>query len=146
MRSQGFVLSALSALALAAGLTLTSAPVFAKQGDSAQQSDSNQEQVTVVGPRIMRTKVRGTSDTGAGVGYYDLMTLSRHVSYSDLDLSKPEGAKRLKNRIRETASEICERLADAPPVRPQSQSQQCVHKAVANAMQEAHFAITHAER
>lgn len=143
MRSYTFSLSALSALALAAALTLTSPGAFARQADPARQSNKAEEQITVVAPRIMRTKVRGTSVTGYGVGYYDLLTLAHHVGYSDLNLTKPKGAMMLKNRIRNAANEICGQLASAPPARIPSPQwhQDCVHRAVTNAMQGARIAI-----
>lgn len=150
MRFYTRLLSAISALGLTAGLTLTSIPVFAGQADPAQQSSNSQEQITVVAPRIMRSKVRGTSVTGFGVGYYDLLTLTHHVTYSDLNLTKPKGAKMLKKRIHSAANEICNQLAEAPPARPRllntQWSKECVHEAVTNAMQDAHIAIAAAER
>lgn len=148
MRSYTFLLSAISASALAAGLTLTSASAFARQTDPAQQSSNAQEQITVVAPRIMRTKVRGTSVTGNGVGYYDLMTLTHRVPYADLNLAKPKGAKMLKNRIHNAAEKICNQLAETPPARLKSPqwNQECVHRAVTNAMLDAHIAIAEARR
>lgn len=145
MRPYTFVFSALSAVALAAGLALTSTTALAQHGDSAQQSNGgDQEQVTVVGPRIMRTKVHGTADAGFGIGYYDMLTLSHRVSYSDLDLTQPEDAKTLKNRIDETANQICQQLAEASPPRPTSRD--CVYNAVQSAMEQAHVAIAAAKR
>ena len=141
MRSHVVVLSALSACAVAvAGL----GPVFAQKGDPVQ-TQASQEQVTVVGPRVMRTQVRGPRADTHGMGYYDLMTMTREVSYADLNLARPEDAKTLERRIDQAANDICRQLSDAPPAEPDS-AEYCTHRAITSAMEEAHAAVAAARK
>jgi len=142
MRSHTHLILAMPALALAAGLALTGAPAFAQRGDSARQSDDALEQITVVAPRVMRTQVR--ERTPYGVARYDVMTLTHHISYADLDLAQPDGAKALQRRIRATANELCGQLANAPPAEPRSM--ECVNNAVKSAMKQARAAIAAAKK
>lgn len=142
MRSRFFVLSAM-VLALPAGLVLTGSVAAAQQSDSARRaSNSVEEEVTVVAPRVMRTHVR--ERTAYGVAHYDLMTLTHRVGYADLDLSRPEDVKMLKRRIRATANQLCSQLANAPPVQPRSM--QCVQQATQGAMAQARAAIAAAKK
>jgi len=55
------------------------------------------------------------------------------VRYSDLDLSRPEDARRLYGRIRGAAREVCESLRATDLQRAQIYKQ-CMHKAVADAV------------
>lgn len=144
MRSHTLFISAMSALALVAALTLTGAPAFAKRGDSARQANDALEQVTVIGQRILPTVVKQRVVTGYGIKHYDLMTLAHHISYADLDLAQPGGAKTLKRRIRATANELCGQLANAAPAEPRSM--ECVNNAVKSAMKQARAAIAAARK
>lgn len=144
MRSHTPFIAAISALALAAGLTAIGAPAFAKRGDSARRADDVLEQVTVVGQRTLPMVVKQTVVTGYGIKHYDLMTLTHHISYADLDLAQPAGGKTLEHRIRVTADRLCERLANTPPAEPRSM--QCVHEAVQSAMKQARMAIAAAKK
>lgn len=144
MRSHafGFVSSAISALVLTGGLTLASAPALAQQSDPAQQaSNAAQEEVTVIAPRVMRTKVRQPGSRG--VGYYDMLTLTHQVSYADLNLAHPGDAKTLRDRVTKAANDVCQELANVSPAEPKSQD--CVHSAVRSAMPRAEAAIAAAQ-
>ena len=137
MKSLG-VLAALCAMALAA-LLIQTFPTYAQQAKTAQRNGST-EQVTVVAPRVVRTRVHGLPDQHGGMGYYDLLTLSHQVSYADLNLALPADEKTLEQRIGDTANEICEQLAASPPA--EQKSAECVQRAIESAMEEAHMAIS----
>jgi len=143
MKSHGGVkFLTLSALAVAAALTQTGAPAFA--ADPVKLSNTVSEQVTVVAPRVVRERVHGLPDERGGMGYYDLLTLTDQVGYSDLNLARPADARTLENRIGEAANQICERLADVRPA--ERKSRECVHDAIEGAMDEAQAAIAAAEK
>jgi UrcA family protein len=132
------MLSTLSALAVAAGLS----PAFAQKADPVQ-TQASQEQITVVGPRVVRGRTRGVRRDTHGMGYYDLLTMTRQVSYADLNLARSEDAKTLERRIDQAADEICEELANAPPTAPKSAD--CVHRAIESAMKDVHAAMAKAK-
>ncbi|MBL6853252.1 MAG: UrcA family protein [Alphaproteobacteria bacterium] len=67
-------------------------------------------------------------------------TLSRTVSYSDLDLGTVGGARTLRARVRETARDICDTLRDAYPLRQQPGTS-CYRDALKDAMPRADAAI-----
>ncbi len=142
MKSHGVVFSTLSALATAAALMQTGAPAFA--ADPVKLSTTVSEQVTVVGPRVVRKRILGLPAQHGGMGYYDLLTLTDQVGYSDLNLARPEDAKTLENRIGKAADQICEQLADVSPA--ERRSPECVQKAIDGAMEEAHAAIAAAKK
>jgi len=68
-------------------------------------------------------------------------TLSRAVSYSDLDLTTRDGAHELRARVRETARDVCAELRDDSPVAPVPEAQSCVEGAYKSAMLKADEAI-----
>jgi len=67
-------------------------------------------------------------------------SLTRRVSFSDLDLSDPQGARELRARVRETARDICDTLRDAYPLRQQPGTS-CYRDALKDAMPRADAAI-----
>lgn len=143
MRSRPLALCATAVFALPAGLALTGGAAMAQQDDSAQRaSKSVEEEVIVVAPRVMRTKIR--ERTPYGTAHYDLMTLTHRVSYADLNLSRPEDAKKLKRRIRAAANALCLELANAPPARPRSM--RCVQQATKTGLEQARVAIAAATK
>jgi UrcA family protein len=46
---------------------------------------------------------------------YDRQTLSRAVSFADLDLTRPGDRRMLRARVNDTAGDICEELNEPPP-------------------------------
>jgi UrcA family protein len=70
-------------------------------------------------------------------------TLSRHVAFNDLDLRDPKDARALRARVRASAREICDTLADAQPLRQQPGTS-CYRDAVNDAMPRADAAIREA--
>ena len=84
-----------AALGVLLGASLLAAPAFA-------QSQAVGE-VTVVAPHAVRKTV-GTTSSGIPI---ELVSLSRQVSYSDLDLTTAAGVGALKDRVVQTAKEAC---------------------------------------
>lgn len=149
MKTGASTFSALLGLALATGFTLTGGLATAQQGDSARPADSaaqpasSEEEITVRGPRLVRSHIGGRTQTG-GFGY-DLVTLSHRVSYTDLKLSRPADVKILEDRISLTARQICRELAKMFPVSTPN-NPDCVRQATKSAMEQAHVAIAAAKR
>lgn len=73
------------------------------------------------------------------------VTLSREVSYADLDLSTRGGARELRQRIRFTARDVCEELNDRAydPINRMDVGR-CARDAYQGAMRQAHGAIADA--
>lgn len=137
MRKGVFALSALSCAALAAGALAAAAPTAAKAAARQQQ----EEELTVEAPRPTQDVV-GRTYTGAKVVAY---SLSRYVSYADLDLRRYAGVTALRRRIRATAKDACEDLAQDYPLLQVSEPQ-CVRQAVSGAMTRAQAAIAAAQQ
>jgi UrcA family protein len=91
--------------------------------------------VTVEAKR--ETQVVGRSYTGAPI---ELVTLTRRVSYADLDLTTQSGAAELEKRVNETAQAACKQLDDLYPLTAPG-GQSCVKGAVEDAMEQARAAI-----
>jgi UrcA family protein len=76
--------------------------------------------------------------------------LAQNVDYTDLNLATPTGASELKHRIHDTASAICEQLADSHPTNPSATDDEdqrnCVNTAVDDAMGQANRAIAASRR
>lgn len=115
---------------VAAGVVVASGPVLAQQTP----------QVIIQAERT--TKVVGRSYTGAPI---ELVTLTRRVSYADLDLNTHAGATELEKRVNETAKDACKQLDTLYPL-SESGGPSCVKKATGDAMVQAHVAIAAAEK
>ncbi|HEY4942784.1 MAG TPA: UrcA family protein [Rhizomicrobium sp.] len=89
---------------------------------NAAYSNDN-ETVTVTAPNF-RVQ-RGTFGTPQKV------SLSRAVPYDDLDLRTPQDARALRQRVAETARDICDQLADAYPG-PEASGTSCYRSARAD--------------
>jgi UrcA family protein len=143
MKFQTIAICSISAFVLTAASAVVGGAALAQQGSSAGQSDRTketpQEQIEVVGPRIIRSHVGGPGSLGN-----DVLTLTHHVGYGDLDLARSADAKTLEQRIRDSADEVCTQLAKVPPEEPKSQD--CVQQAVNGAMRQAREAIADAQR
>jgi UrcA family protein len=76
-----------------------------------------------------------------------LVSLTRRVSYADLDLSTSSGAKQLEMRVNEAANSLCQelerRVASFPDL---AERLTCVKGAVADGMEHARAAISAAEK
>lgn len=100
-------------------------------------------EVTVVAPRLVRQELGRAPATASPV---ELVALTRHVSYSDLDLALHANVLELERRIEATAREACEQLARLFPL-SDPKTPDCVAEAVAGARVQAQQAVrTAAER
>jgi UrcA family protein len=103
----------------------------------AQQYDNDGDTVVVTAPDFHSE--RNT------LGLPGKLSLTRQVSYSDLNLNSRAGARELRARVRDTAREICSQLSDAYPVREQPGEPKCYETAYKSGMTHADEAI-HAVR
>lgn len=96
-------------------------------------------EVIVEAPKITHTGAKA-APLGAAV---DLAAIRYRVSYGDLNLATPAGAKALEERINEAAKRACKQLEDSLP--PNSFAAQgdppCVKTAVDGAMKQAREAV-----
>jgi UrcA family protein len=101
-------------------------------------------EVIVEAPKIVHTGEK-VAPLGAQV---DLASIRYRVTYGDLNLATPAGAKTLEERINDAAKRACKQLADSSP--PNSFAVQgdppCVKTAVDGAMKQANEAIANAGR
>lgn len=127
-------------IALLAGGLMLSASVASAQDVSnykaAAYTAPDTEEVIVTAPdiRVERNPVFGLPGKA---------TLSRRVSFSDLDLRDRNDARTLRQRVRETAREVCDTLRDAQPLRQQPGTS-CYRDALNDAMPRADAAIREA--
>ena len=106
-------------------------------GYAAAQTIASEEQVIVVAPYITHETVNNLGGGGGNKGVYDVNSLTRDVSYSDLDLATPSGQDMLIQRINNTAKDECAELKAKfpdPPHAPVFSDQDCVKKATDQAM------------
>ena len=73
-----------------------------------------------------------------------VLSITRHVSYADLDLTSHAGALELESRIDSTAQSICQKLDRLDRPSPSAEGA-CVRDAVRDAMMQAHVAIAAAK-
>ena len=119
--------------ALLGGLLMASSAIA--QGISNDKQGISNENVTVVAPYITHE-----TQTNLGVGnrgIYDVNSLTKEVSYADLDLSKSSDDDRFIQRINDTAKESCAELKAKypdPPHAPVTSDQECIKTATDQAM------------
>jgi UrcA family protein len=99
-------------------------------------------EVTVQAPRA--SKIVGHSDTGTGAPI-ELVTLSRHVSYSDLDLVSHAAAVELEKRVNDTAAALCKQLDTLYPLSKDTRPN-CAKQASDDAMPQVRSAVAAAEK
>jgi UrcA family protein len=127
-RSIKSIRMALMATALGA---LFAAPAMAQQYDDENAGPS--ESIIVTAPDFHAER--------NNLGLPGKLSLTRPVSYSDLDLNTRAGASELRARVRDTAREICSQLNDAYPVREQPGEPKCFETAYKSGMTHAEEAI-----
>jgi UrcA family protein len=119
---------------------LASIALFAPCGSSLAQPAADQptpatEMVTVYAPFVVRHKPVGTMmSKNAGL---ELMSVSRTVSFHDLNLGKQIDADMLENRVHRAAVDACAELGKRFPASvymPVPPKQDCVGNAVSGAM------------
>ena len=103
------------------------------------------EEVIVTAPRY-----RFREENGSGPRSLDLppekVSLSKVVSYRDLDLTTWDGAGRLRDRVVRAAHHVCAQLRNAYPFEQISTSNRCYRDAVDNALVRADEAIATARQ
>src|ERR1700693_5882254 len=122
-----------AAFGIAVGLlALVNHPVFAQQGS---QTSESTEEITVTAPHLVQRQVVGRSMIGAPI---EVISLSRKVSYADLDLTTPEGWAELRKRVSDTAKAACKQLdmmyPDSDLFQATPSDQNCVKTATKDAM------------
>jgi len=88
-------------------------------------------EVTVTAPHIVRETVGKSSSTGAPI---EVVSLSREVGYSDLDLTTPAGVAAFKARVAETAKAACTQLDNLYPMDRNIQDENCIRTATAGGL------------
>ncbi len=116
---------------LVAGLALVGGVMAAEQPTEITITASGEAKVVV-----------GRSAYGAPI---ELVTLTRHVSYADLDLSKSAGAAELEKRIDQTAKDACKELDNRYPFEPKMAGE-CVRSATKEAMEQVHAVVAKAKQ
>jgi len=94
------------------------------------------EEITITAPRVIHEQVGRSPSTGAAI---ERISLTRQVSYADLDLTKPAGAAELEKRVGDTAKEACKQLDSLYPLAPKDPT--CIDKATDGGMKQAKAAI-----
>ncbi len=117
-----------SAVAAAA---IIGAGIIVASGSAIAQTET---EVTVTAPRTVHETVGRYA--GASSAPMEQVSLSRGVSYADLDLTKDEGMTELENRIKDAADGICKKLELAVP--RSGQRHFLRKKASDDAMKQAH--------
>jgi UrcA family protein len=93
--------------------------------------------LTVVAPRLVREEAGRDRATGAPA---ELVSLTRRVSYDDLDLKLHADVLTLQQRVESTAKKACEQLASLFPL-SDPRTPDCIAEAVAGAMEQAKAAM-----
>jgi len=118
---------------LASGLSMTAATAPAQQS-----SEPLEEIVILEAPAVIRYP-EAKSPVGSP---YEAVELTRRVSYADLDLSQSSDVKALENRVDVTAKETCRDLSEMfAPYMTTDQTNTCVRRAVADAMDQVDSAV-----
>ena len=93
--------------ASACGMTGASSTAFAQAGGASSAS----EQVIIHAPEIIRRNLpRNGPGTPPGLLNPEIISLSRAVSYADLNLAKASDVTELETRVKDTARDICQEL------------------------------------
>ena len=115
---------------LAGGLVSASSPALAQAGSPAPEAS---EQVMITSPYVIKREAV-TAARAQGVRNPELVSLSRPVSYSDLDMSKSSDVAALQQRARNTARDVCQDLTRLYPRGQFIYANDCVQKATDDAM------------
>lgn len=132
MNMKVLALPVISCLAVVTGSMLTSGPALGQEQAKAP------EEITVQAPRLIREQ-----STLSG-GKTELISLTRRVSYADLDLTKHKDVMMLEQRIKDTAREACTALAKMYP-NADASNPDCMRQAEKGAMDQANSVVAAAE-
>lgn len=98
------------------------------------------KEVTIIAKRTPHVEVVGKAPSGANI---EVATLSRAVSYADLDIVSNAGATELKKRVTNTAKALCAELDKFYPRSVTlSETAACIKNATDNGMTLANAAIS----
>jgi UrcA family protein len=97
--------------------------------EAAAQLEDAAGWITVIAPRAVRQQVGRT----AGGAQLEIISLTRHVSYADLDLAMYAHVLELEKRVNEMAQTACEQLAALYPL-AETETPECVRQAAEGAM------------
>jgi len=120
---------------------LTAVVLTASAPIAAQRVGDPIFQITVIAPRLVRQEV-GRTSSGAAV---DMISLTRHVDYKDLDLRQQVSVAELETRVKEVAEEACAQLARAYPL-SDAKTPDCVKDAAGKAMAQVKAAVAAANK
>jgi UrcA family protein len=104
----------------------------------AQQSEQRLEEITIVAPRLVMRETVGRTSSG---GKVELISLTRHVGYEDLNLTMHADVLTLEQRVNDVAKDSCEQLAKMYPLSDPN-TPDCVREAVANAKTQVDAAVS----
>jgi len=124
-----------AAVVLVLGLLLASAPARAQQVG----------EITVIAPHAVRQQA-GKTPSGVAL---EVVSLSRHVRYGDLNLKTASGRATFGARIADTAQQACSQLDTLYPASmslPDPADYDCIKSAVNHSMAQAKIVIAAANR
>jgi UrcA family protein len=136
--------------------TLMASPIVVAQtqAGATEQAQLPPVEVEAEGRVVERTPIEGqpagTSQSRSG-GQMERVTVTRRVSFSDLDLSTPEGVKEAHNRIEATARNECNQIKSlSGPLTTQAKGYEhvndnCVKDAVSAARKQVDPMVASAE-
>ncbi len=78
----------------------------------AASAPTGSQEITIIAPEVVR-KTTGRESRGQPI---EIVTTTQQVEFADLDLSKPQDADILKQRIKDAAREACRRLDQSAPL------------------------------
>ena len=123
-------------LALLAAGMIAGGALFMSQAATAAQDD---EGITVQSPRVIHAETVGRSALGAPIRQ---ISLTRRVSFADLDLRHRADVNELQRRIRVTAERSCEQLGRLSPFDQLSSDSDCRTDAYNGGMEQVHMLIS----
>ena len=92
------------------------------------------QEVVIYARHVVRRQVGVSPGTGARI---EIVSLTRHIGFSDLDVTQESGAAELRNRISTAAKESCQQIETDYPSAvypPDPPDQDCVKSATDGAM------------
>ena len=119
-----YIRCAARSLVLVASVATGSGALIAQQN-----KDQGLTEITVTAPRLVTKRVVGRTPAGSEV---ELVSLTRRVSYADLNLALHTDVTQLETRIDAIAKQACEDLAKMYPL-SDPKTPDCVHEAVRSA-------------
>ena len=100
------------------------------QDDVLIRGGATSMEITVIAPRLIHREVSRTAS-----GTVEAVSLTRHVGYADLDLSKQSDVRELEQRVGDMAKVACDQLAALYPFAA-ANSPDCIRQALNGAMQQ----------